>query len=211
MQDAAIDVMVSLAEFRDETTGSHVRRTSEYVRLLAAAAWPPAARRAAQLTPETIGLMVKSAPLHDIGKDRHPRPHPAQARQVRRSRTEVGRHADPRAAQPRHPARAGDQMGVRGRFLATAMQIAGSHHEKWDGSGYPEGACRRGHSAGRAPDSRGRRVRRAGAPPVQRPMPASVAAGISPGTRHPLRPVNGRLPACCHRFERVALRLADAA
>ena len=59
--------MASLAETRDNETGNHIRRTQNYVRALATrlSAQP---KFAAELTPSTIELLYKSAPLHDIGK-----------------------------------------------------------------------------------------------------------------------------------------------
>lgn len=136
LQDAAVDVMVSLAELRDENTGNHARRTPEYVRLLACElARLPA--YAAELTPATIALMAKSAPLHDIGKIAIPdhilfKPGKFEPHEWAIMQTHAQRGYDILA-------RAGRQMGERGKFLALAMDIAGSHHEKWDGSGYPHG------------------------------------------------------------------------
>jgi putative two-component system response regulator len=136
LQDASIDVMVSLAEFRDEDTGNHVRRTSEFVRLLACElALLPA--YADVLTPATIGLMARSAPLHDIGKIAIPdhillKPGKFEPHEWAVMQTHAQRGCDMLA-------RAGRQMGARGKFLELAMQIAGGHHEKWDGSGYPRG------------------------------------------------------------------------
>jgi len=136
LQDATIDVMVSLAEFRDEETGNHVRRTSEYVRLLAEdLAQQP--RDAETLTPEVIALMAKSAPLHDIGKIAIPdhillKPGKFDASEWAVMQTHAQRGYEILK-------RAGHKMGVRGQYLEVAMQIAGGHHEKWDGSGYPRG------------------------------------------------------------------------
>ncbi|MBV8665427.1 MAG: response regulator [Burkholderiaceae bacterium] len=136
LQDAAIDVMVSLAEFRDENTGNHVRRTSEYVRLLATDL-SQLPEYADYLKPDIITLMAKSAPLHDIGKIAIPdhillKPGKFEPDEWAVMKTHARRGYDILA-------RAGRQMGARGRFLALAMDIAGSHHEKWDGSGYPRG------------------------------------------------------------------------
>lgn len=136
LQDAAIGVMVSLAEFRDEDTGNHVRRTSEFVRLLAVelARLPGYAN---ELPPAKIALMAKSAPLHDIGKIAIPdhillKPGKFEPEEWAIMQTHARRGYDILE-------RAGRQMGARGEFLTLAMEIAGSHHEKWDGSGYPRG------------------------------------------------------------------------
>ena len=70
LRDATMFVMVSLAEFRDEDTGNHVKRTQEYVRVLAEylAGTPGDDADAAALDEGRIELLAKSAPLHDIGK-----------------------------------------------------------------------------------------------------------------------------------------------
>ncbi len=134
LQDASIYVMVSLAEFRDETTGNHIRRTQEYVRLLAVelAKLP---KYTARLTPGYIELMSKSAPLHDVGKIAIPdhillKPGKHTVEEFAIMKTHAQRGYDMLK-------RAGDHMGEYGEFLTLAMEIAGGHHEKWDGSGYP--------------------------------------------------------------------------
>ena len=136
LQDASIYVMVSLAEFRDEATGNHIRRTQEYVRLLAQA-MSRLPHYSALLTPSTIEQMSKSAPLHDIGKIAIPD----------HILLKPGKHTEEEFAIMKTHAqrgynmlkRAGEHMGENGEFLTLAMEIAGSHHEKWDGSGYPNG------------------------------------------------------------------------
>ncbi len=136
LQDASIYVMVSLAEFRDECTGNHIRRTQEYVRLLAIelAKLP---HYSALLTPAYIEQMSKSAPLHDVGKIAipdhillKPGKHTPEEFAIMKTHAERGYEM---------LRRAGEHMGEQGEFLTLAMEIAGSHHEKWDGSGYPKG------------------------------------------------------------------------
>lgn len=136
LQDASIYVMVSLAEFRDECTGNHIRRTQEYVRLLAKrlAEWP---RYALILTDAKIDLLAKSAPLHDIGKITipdhillKPGKHTEEEFAIMKAHAERGYELLKRA---------GNFMGKRGDFLTFAMEIARCHHEKWDGTGYPNG------------------------------------------------------------------------
>ena len=136
LQDASICVMVSLAEFRDETTGNHIRRTQEYVRMLAheLAKLP---RHSALLTPSYIEQMSKSAPLHDVGKIAIPdhillKPGKHTPEEFAIMKTHAQRGYDMLK-------RAGEHMGEQGEFLTLAMEIAGCHHEKWDGSGYPIG------------------------------------------------------------------------
>ncbi len=136
MQDASICVMVSLAEFRDESTGNHIRRTQEYVRMLALelAKLP---HYSELLTPGYVELMSKSAPLHDVGKIAIPdhillKPGKHTPEEFDIMKTHAQRGYDMLK-------RAGDHMGEQGEFLTLAMEIAGCHHEKWDGSGYPNG------------------------------------------------------------------------
>ncbi len=136
LQDASIYVMVSLAEFRDETTGNHIRRTQEYVRLLAQA-MSKLPHYSALLTPSYIEQMSKAAPLHDIGKIAipdhillKPGKHTEEEFAIMKTHAQLGYNMLKRA---------GEHMGEHGEFLTLAMEIAGSHHEKWDGSGYPNG------------------------------------------------------------------------
>lgn len=136
LQDASIYVMVSLAEFRDETTGNHIRRTQEYVRLLAQEL-SKLPLHSALLTARYIEQMSKSAPLHDIGKIAIPdhillKPGKHTPEEFTIMKTHAQRGYDMLK-------RAGGHMGEHGEFLTLAMEIAGCHHEKWDGSGYPNG------------------------------------------------------------------------
>jgi putative two-component system response regulator len=136
MQDASIFVMVSLAEFRDECTGNHIRRTQKYVQLLAEAL-QTIPEYASYLTSERISLIVKSAPLHDIGKIAIPdevllKPGKLTHEEFSIMKTHTIKGFDMLV-------RAESMMGEQGDFLQMAQQIARSHHEKWDGSGYPDG------------------------------------------------------------------------
>ncbi len=137
LRDTTLFVMVALAEFRDTDTGNHVRRTQEYVRELAQ--WLVAQGLApAELTPEHIDAMAKAAPLHDIGKVAIPdgvllKPGPLTAEEWVVMRTHTTQGAD---LLQRASSRLGDRAGP---LLHYAMQIARHHHEKWDGSGYPDG------------------------------------------------------------------------
>lgn len=136
LQDAAIYAMVSMAEFRDECTGNHVRRTCAYVDALAnKLAESPKWENF--LSPACISQIVKSAPLHDIGKIAIPdgillKPGKLTAAEFDITKTHATRGYEILR-------QAGDQMGARGTFLKFAMEIAHHHHEKWDGNGYPQG------------------------------------------------------------------------
>ena len=139
LRDATMFVMVSLAEFRDQDTGNHVKRTQEYVRVLAEHlnANPGDDEAAARLDEGSIELLAKSAPLHDIGKVAIPdhillKPGRLDAAdfEVMKTHTLHGWEILQRAAL---------RMGGDSDFLDFARQIARHHHERWDGSGYPDG------------------------------------------------------------------------
>jgi putative two-component system response regulator len=136
VQDATILMMSSLAETRDNETGNHILRTQHYVRLLAEQL-KSHPRFAAFLDDATIELLFKSAPLHDIGKvgipDRillKPGKLDAAEFEIMKTHTTLGREAIELAER---------RLGKSVPFLACAKEIANSHQEKWDGSGYPEG------------------------------------------------------------------------
>ncbi|HEX5755506.1 MAG TPA: two-component system response regulator [Arenimonas sp.] len=136
VQDVTIRTLAALAETRDNETGNHIRRTQHYVRCLAERLREQP-RFAPQLDAHTIELLFKSAPLHDIGKvgipDRillKPGKLTADEFEVMKTHTTLGRDAI-RQAQL--------ELGAHADFLHFAAEIAQSHQEKWDGSGYPEG------------------------------------------------------------------------
>jgi putative two-component system response regulator len=136
VQDATVLAMASLAETRDSDTGNHIRRTQFYVRALAERL-KTHPRFAAELTPEMIELLFKTAPLHDIGKvgipDRillKPGRFTPEEFEIMKTHTTLGRDAI---------AHAEAALSVPVEFLTVAKQIAYGHQEKWDGSGYPEG------------------------------------------------------------------------
>ncbi len=136
-QSATITAMCSLAEVRDNETGNHILRTQNYVRALAEKIRGNP-RFSHELTDENIVRMYKSAPLHDIGKVAIPdnillKPGSLDAEEweTMKMHTVYGRDAIVQAE--RELQDGGDS------FLFYAREIAYGHHEKWDGSGYPQG------------------------------------------------------------------------
>jgi putative two-component system response regulator len=136
IQDVTIQAMASLAETRDSDTGNHIRRTQFYVQALAEHLQHHP-RFSAFLDERTIDLLFKSAPLHDIGKvgipDRillKPGRLTAEEFEVMKTHTTLGLEAITTAERA---------LGLEVGFLKYAKEIAYGHHEKWDGSGYPEG------------------------------------------------------------------------
>lgn len=136
IQDVTILVMASLAETRDIETGNHIRRTQNYMRALARRLQGHPRFRAF-LTDANIDMLYKSAPLHDIGKVGIPdkillkpgKLTPTEF-EIMKTHTTLGREAIEHAE---------ESLGANVDFLRIAKEIALSHHERWDGAGYPEG------------------------------------------------------------------------
>jgi len=136
LQDITVLTMASLAETRDNETGNHIRRTQFYVMALAKALIGHP-RFSAYLNRETIDVLFKSAPLHDIGKvgipDRillKPGKFEPEEFEVMKLHTTLGRDAIESAEA---------RLGRTVPFLKCAKEIAFSHQEKWNGTGYPQG------------------------------------------------------------------------
>jgi putative two-component system response regulator len=136
IQDVTILMMASLAETRDHETGNHIIRTQHYVKIIAMQLREHP-RFASYLEDATIDLLFKSAPLHDIGKVGIPdsilvKPGKLTPEEfeIMKTHTTIGRLAIESAEK---------RLGKHVPFLVCAKEIAYSHQEKWDGSGYPEG------------------------------------------------------------------------
>jgi len=138
IQNASMRALASLAEARDNETGNHILRTQGYVNVLAdeLAKLP---HYAAVLLPDIIESYTKAATLHDIGKvgvPDHilykPGKHTPEEWDIMKTHAEIGANAIWRAIKDEE-----DKEAVE--FLSVAMEIARNHHEKWDGSGYPNG------------------------------------------------------------------------
>jgi len=136
-QRLMVQTLLSLTETRDRETGRHSRRTQQYARLLANELSRHADYRQ-QLTPEQIDLLASLAPLHDIGKVGIPdhilnKPGALTEDELAEMRQHplLGRDVILKAEQ---------QVGVRDdATLAMAKDIVYTHHERWDGTGYPQG------------------------------------------------------------------------
>lgn len=136
LQDATITAMASLAETRDQETGNHIRRTQLYVQLLANKLREHEKYKD-ELSPRLVNIFYKSAPLHDIGKVGIPdnillKPGKLEYDEFE----EMKKHTDFgfKAIED-----AESEMDGEDTFLKVAKDIAHYHHEKWDGSGYPDG------------------------------------------------------------------------
>jgi adenylate cyclase len=136
-QRLMVRTLLSLTGIRDAETGRHSSRTERYARLLATELSKDPAY-AAYLTPQRIELLASLAPLHDIGKVGVPdavlnKPGdltPDELAEMRRH-PEYGRDVIMKAER---------DAGVRDdAILSLAKEIVYTHHEKWDGTGYPQG------------------------------------------------------------------------
>lgn len=134
-RDATLNSMAGLAETRDPETGRHIERTQEYVHTLAEElqAHP---RFQATLTEEKIERLRKSAPLHDIGKVGVPDAILLKPGELEGDEwEEMKKHTD----YGRKAIRQAEEQLKEQSFLSLAREIAYTHHEKWNGEGYPRG------------------------------------------------------------------------
>ena len=134
-QDVTIQSMASLAETRDNETGGHIRRTQHYVKILAETLSENKEYRPS-LDAESIRLLYKSAPLHDIGKVGVPdsillKPGKLTDEEF----DEMKKHA----VYGRDAILMAEESLGSNSFLRFAREIAYTHHEKWNGTGYPQG------------------------------------------------------------------------
>jgi CHASE2 domain-containing sensor protein len=136
-QRLMIEALLSLTAVRDAETGRHSMRTQQYAKLLARAL-SSNPRFRDYLTDERIDLLSQLAPLHDIGKVGIPdavlnkpgKLTPEEAAEMRRH-PELGREVILRAEA---------RVGVKDEAtLQMAKDIVYTHHERWDGTGYPRG------------------------------------------------------------------------
>ena len=134
-QEVTIEAMATLAEYRDPETGGHIQRTKRYVKLLAEHL-KNHPKFTTVLDDRAIWMLYLSAPLHDIGKvgvrDNillKPGKLTDEEFAEMKKHTTYGRDAI-------HSA--GQRLGGES-FLRYAEEIAHSHQEKWNGSGYPQG------------------------------------------------------------------------
>lgn len=136
VRDVTIVAMGILADARDEETGNHLKRTQNYMRVLAVQLRNHP-RFNHFLNDANIETLYKMAPLHDIGKVGIPDYILNKPGKLTMEEFEIMK---------RHPTLGGEALAAAesslpapSKFLHIGREIASSHHEKWDGSGYPQG------------------------------------------------------------------------
>jgi putative two-component system response regulator len=135
LEDSMVTSFSGLIECRDENTGGHVARTRDYVALLGKLLLEKGLYTE-DLNQRELDLITRAAPLHDIGKVGvsdaillKPGKLSDEEYEVMKTHTTIG-------------AKIIEKMHKRAptqRYLNYAKKIAESHHERWDGKGYPNG------------------------------------------------------------------------
>ncbi len=134
-ESVTIFALAYQAELRDQETGRHIERTSQYVELLAyeLSSLP---KYQDYLTPKYIADLVKSAPLHDIGKVGIP---DSILNKCGKLTSEEFKIIKKHCEYGTKVLEIADEKLSFQSFLRIAIQIVQAHHEKWNGKGYPKG------------------------------------------------------------------------
>jgi len=136
IEEASIRALAHLAETRDPETGNHILRTQNYVRLLGTLLMEHP-RFISVLSQQYIDMLARSAPLHDIGKVGIPDAILLKPGKLTDEEWEIMKTHAYLGAIAIEDTERDVERGVA--FLSMAKEIAHRHHEKWDGSGYPDG------------------------------------------------------------------------
>jgi putative two-component system response regulator len=134
-QEVTIEAMACLAEYGDPETSGHINRTKKYIKILAERLKKNPKFKDV-MDDETICLIYKSAPLHDIGKICLKNNALLENNKFTQEEFEEMK---------KHTLWGYDSLFKASRnlgknsFLKCAMELARSHQEKWDGTGYPDG------------------------------------------------------------------------
>lgn len=205
LQDAIMVALSDLVECRDENTAGHAQRTRGYVECLIRAL-QKRGDYADELTEDFVRDLIRAAPLHDIGKigirdavlNKPGRLSPEEFEEMKKH-TVFGATAILRAMKILHQA----------SFLCILRDISLSHHEKWDGSGYPLGLdgiriplCGRIMAIADVYDALVSKR------PYKEPMPHEKAAGIilEGKGRHFDPLVTDAFDACQEEFRAIAMQ-----
>lgn len=134
IKDMMVLGMATMVESRDNSTGGHIKRTSSVIDIYSKHLLPYCEQL--HINAEFLQMLSKAAPMHDLGKI-------AIADSILQKQ---GRYTDEEYNQMKRHAAEGAAIvenilrGVENdEFVELARNVAHYHHEKWDGSGYPEG------------------------------------------------------------------------
>ena len=135
-QDQALSLLIALSAAHDDQTGQHLVRSRLFVRVLAERLKEMGCYLD-ELNDDFIHILYKVAPLHDIGKVGIPD-------SILNKKARLSE--DEKVIMMAHAAlgasilnAAKESFDANHGLMATAVEVAGAHHEKWDGSGYPKG------------------------------------------------------------------------
>jgi len=135
LQNAIVSTVADLVEFRDDSTGGHIIRTQKYMQALVDQLIKDGVY-ADKLKLWNMDFILPAAPLHDVGKIsisdtilNKPAKLLADEFEIMKTHVKKGVEAIERM----------ERFGFLADFLEYAKAFAGTHHEKWDGSGYPRG------------------------------------------------------------------------
>ena len=132
IQDMMVIGMATMVESRDLSTGGHINRTSMVVRIFA----ERLSREQVGLSKSFLDKVIRAAPMHDLGKiavdDRILR---KQGRFTPEEYEEMKKHSAEGTRMVKQILEGVEEP----EFVKIAENIAHYHHEKWDGSGYPDG------------------------------------------------------------------------
>ena len=136
LKNAVLKTTVELVEGRDKNTGNHIERTQQYLKILIEAMKKKRGAYTREIIMLDEELVLQSSQLHDIGKVSVPDT----------ILLKPGKLTDDEFEEMKSHAQSGAEIIARMRegtpgceFLEYAMILAVSHHEKWNGSGYPFG------------------------------------------------------------------------
>lgn len=135
LQNSVLGTVADLVEFRDDVTGGHINRTREYLRLLIEALKREHVYRE-QVSAWDINLLLSSSQLHDVGKIaindailNKPGKLTPEEFTIMKTHVAIGLNIIEKI----------EQKTAEHAFLRHARTFIATHHEKWDGSGYPLG------------------------------------------------------------------------
>lgn len=134
-QDSMVEGFANLIEAKDENTGGHIKRTSEYVRLICNKLMENDLYTSA-INPQTTEVLVRAAPFHDIGKIAIPEEILNKPDKLTKEEFEEIK---------KHPTIGAELISQKlsimddEELIKVARQMALCHHEYMDGSGYPNG------------------------------------------------------------------------